>query len=257
MQNFGITNSPSGNFTGRREGEDEECTGEGESSIRSSAGYSSLRTSDGYANGRVSIARQASGRGRRVRRKSSSRRGSLDSNLGAGKGQNQVGHGGGRAHGTLAKNPDYLSGTIELLAKTASMRGSLRGCKGKSTFRGGNHRSLYIDEEANVGAMVMDTNAFLLQEPSTVQVESILDSKIRKFNREDALRFLHKYPGVMITLLDSVMVNETKVRESLKRLRSRQSRILLHMTSERALRVPTPFLIPKSTPSPPLAQLFR
>ena len=72
-------------------------------------------------------------------------------------------------------------------------------------------RSLFIDEEAEVGSVVMDTNAFLLQEPSPIQCETITECAVRKFERDDAIKFLHKYPGVMITLLDSVMANEKTI----------------------------------------------
>ena len=62
-----------------------------------------------------------------------------------------------------------------------------------------------------MGSMVMDTNAFLLHEPSTIQVETITDARIRKFEREDALKFLHRYPGAMMTLLDSVMASDRTI----------------------------------------------
>ena len=115
--------------------------------------------------------------------------------------------GGKNVHAEVISSPNFLSGTIELLAKSGSLRSvSSAGTSGKHTFRG-SRRSLFLDEEAYAGAMIMDVNSFLLQESSNIQCECIKDSKIRTFERHAMLRFLHKYPGLMVRLLDSVMSN--------------------------------------------------
>ncbi|GMI05470.1 hypothetical protein TrVE_jg4586 [Triparma verrucosa] len=118
--------------------------------------------------------------------------------------------GGKNVHAEVISSPNFLTGTIELLAKSGSLRsvssGSQAVTSGKHTFRG-SQRSLFIDEEAYPGAMIMDVNSFLLQESSNIQCECITDAKIRTFERHAMLRFLHKYPGLMVRLLDTVMSN--------------------------------------------------
>ncbi|GMH59388.1 hypothetical protein TL16_g02820 [Triparma laevis f. inornata] len=119
----------------------------------------------------------------------------------------------GELQAEVISSPNFLSGTIELLAKSGSLRSvssSQGGTTGKSTFRG-SKRSLFIDEEAYAGTIIMDMNAFLLQESSNIQCESITEAKVRTFERHEMLQFLHKYPGLMVRLLDSVMSNSKMI----------------------------------------------
>jgi CRP-like cAMP-binding protein/phosphoribosyl 1,2-cyclic phosphodiesterase len=113
---------------------------------------------------------------------------------------------------------EEMKKTVKLLASNidpagGGVPGELNGVGRESvrqsatTFRGQHERVCFIDENGFRGTMVLDANAFIMNAISEVQVEAVNRVVLRKFQRTETLGFMHHNPGLMISLIDSIMSN--------------------------------------------------
>ena len=82
---------------------------------------------------------------------------------------------------------------------------------GRATYRGSGE-SKFVDEIVGSGSVMMDINAFLEGNESWVYATvNVGEAVIRPFSRPDAVKFIQKYPGLMMQMLDTVVTTQHEV----------------------------------------------